>query len=86
MESNKKEVKTKAPKKIISTGVITKIQATSRISSKIKETFYTFEFVQEVNFDPTKIYNFEIEKEALWDAVHSEVDKQLTEIISLQKY
>jgi hypothetical protein len=81
-----KEVAVKNPpkrKQIIDRGIITKIQATSRCSVKLKETFYTFEFVQELTFDPTKKYNFEIEKEELWETVHAEVDKQVREVMEL---
>ena len=80
------EDKPKRNRKVISQGKVTKIQATSRVSAKIKDSFYTFEFLKEVTFEADKNYNLEVEKENLWDEVHGEVDKQLQEIISMQKY
>jgi hypothetical protein len=61
------------------------VQATSRVSAKIKESFYTFEFSEQLVFDSNKNYNLEQEKEDLWNRVHEQVDKQLDEIFSMQK-
>lgn len=55
------------------------IEAHSRVSVKIKESFYTFEFVErrEVPEDA----NLPVEREALWNDVHGEVDKQVEDIV-----
>jgi len=55
------------------------IEAHSRVSVKIKETFYTFEFVErrEVPED----VNLPVEREALWSDVHEEVDKQVEDVV-----
>ena len=55
------------------------IEAHSRVSVKIKESFYTFEFVErrEVPEDA----NLPLEREALWSVVHGEVDKQVEDIV-----
>ena len=55
------------------------IEAHSRVSVKIKETFYTFEFVErrEVPEDA----DLPMEREALWSDVHGEVDKQVEDIV-----
>lgn len=60
---------------------INKIQATSRISTKIKETFYTFEYTEERLLEDGD----EVEKERadLWETCHKEVDKQVEDVISL---
>jgi hypothetical protein len=72
-----------------SQAVPTLIRATSRVSVKLNESFYTFEFQEERAFpidlvDEGQI-NFEKEKEMLWDEVHSQVDKQVSDIVSMLK-
>ena len=61
------------------------IQATSRVSAKIKDSFYTFEFVEQLTLDADKNYKIEIEKEDLWQRVHEQVDMQLEQILEVQK-
>lgn len=67
-------------------GKPTSIRATSRVSVKIKDNFYTFEFMEErtIPADAANV-NMEKEREALWDTCHGEVDKQVDEIVSIQK-
>lgn len=60
---------------------ITKIQATSRISTKIKETFYTFEYTEERAIEESD--NVERERADLWETCHKEVDKQVEDVINL---
>jgi hypothetical protein len=76
-------------KEYFSQAVPTLIRATSRVSVKLNESFYTFEFQEERAFpidlvDEGQI-NFEKEKEMLWDEVHSQVDKQVSDIVSMLK-
>ena len=54
-----------------SKAVINKITATSRVSTKIGETFYTVEYSEERRF--------------LWDAVNAEVDNQIEDIYNIAK-
>lgn len=72
-----------------SQAVPTLIRATSRVSVKLNESFYTFEFQEERAFPIDLVeegqINFEKEKEMLWDEVHSQVDKQVSDIISMLK-
>ena len=74
--TRKKEYEAKA--------VPTTIRATSRVSIKVKETFYTLEYTEEraipdvVDVDITK------ERAILWDVVNNEVDKQVEDIYKAQ--
>lgn len=72
-----------------SQAVPTLIRATSRVSAKLNDSFYTFEFQEEREFPIDLVeegrINFEKEKEMLWDEVHSQVDKQVSDIISMLK-
>lgn len=72
-----------------SQAVPTLIRATSRVSVKLDESFYTFEFQEERAFPIDLVeegqINFEKEKEMLWDEVHSQVDKQVSDIVSMLK-
>ncbi len=76
-------------KEYFSQAVPTLIRATSRVSVKLKESFYTFEFLEERAFPIDLVeegqINFEKEKEMLWDEVHSQVDKQVSDIVSMLK-
>lgn len=86
-----------AKKKIeeyIPQGITTKIQASSRISLKIKDNFYTIEFSEER--DISKLHDtikekgaldkaITKEREALWETVNNEVDNQALEIQQMFK-
>lgn len=62
---------------------ISKIQATSRISTKVGETYYTFEYSEERLIEDGDDVNDE--RVNLWDACHSEVDTQLQNVLNLYK-
>ena len=62
---------------------VSKINAVSRASLKIKDVFYTFEFGAEVILDPKD--DIEVVKENLWNDCHSEVDKQISDVVSPKK-
>ena len=72
-----------------SQAVPTLIRATSRVSVKLNESFYTFEFQEERAFPIDLVeegqINFDKEKEMLWDEVHSQVDTQVSDIVSMLK-
>lgn len=72
-----------------SQAVTTSIQAHSRISVKLNDTFYTFEFMEERQF-PIDLMDegtidFAKEKELLWDEVHAQVDKQVQDVVEMLK-
>lgn len=56
--------------------VISKIQATSRMSLKVKDNFFTVEYSEERVIPDLEGVDIEQEKAALWEAVNSEVDNQ----------
>ena len=59
------------------------IRATSRISTKIRETFYTFEYCEERQIeDGDDVAN---EREKLWEVCNAEVDNQVEETLAMYK-
>ena len=54
-----------------------------RRSSANVFVFYTFEFGAEVILDPKD--DIEVVKEKLWNDCHSEVDKQISDVVSPKK-
>lgn len=55
---------------------ISKIQATSRMSLKVKDNYFTVEYTEERVIPDIEGVDMEQEKQALWDAVNNEVDNQ----------
>lgn len=53
-----------------------KITATSRMSIKVKDNYFTIEFSEERSIPDVEGVDLAKEKEALWDAVNNEVDNQ----------
>lgn len=72
-----------------SQGVTTFIEAHSRISVKLNDTFYTFESVERRDFPVDLIDENEIdltkERELLWDEIHAQVDKQVQDVVEMLK-
>lgn len=66
-------------------GIPSKITATSRISMKQGETFYTVEFTEERLIPAVDGVNIEEERKLLWDTVNTEVDNQAYDIKKLYK-
>lgn len=64
----------------VSQAKTSKIQATSRISLKIKDTFYTVEYSEERIIPDIEGVDLERERELLWDRVNAEVDAQSLDI------
>lgn len=60
-----------------SKAIITKIQATSRASVKIRDNYFTMEFSEERMIPDIEGVDLEQEKSALWDEVNGEVDAQV---------
>lgn len=77
------------PAEYQSQAVTTSIEAHSRISVKLNETFYTFEFAEKREFPVDLVdersINFEKERELLWDEVHAQVDKQVQDVVETLK-
>ena len=61
----------------------TLIKATSRVSVKINDSFYTFEWCEERVLEPED--NIEEERAKLWDTCHGEVDTQVEDVVNLLK-
>jgi len=61
----------------------TTIRATSRISTKIKDTFYTFEYCEERQIEDGD--NLEEERANLWETCNAEVDNQVAETLEMYK-
>lgn len=61
----------------------TTIRATSRISTKIKDTFYTFEYCEERQIEDGD--DVVAEREKLWDVCNTEVDNQVAETLAMYK-
>lgn len=59
------------------------IRATSRLSTKVGETFYTFEYTEERLVEDGD--NIEDERAELWETCNTEVDTQLEEVIKLYR-
>lgn len=59
----------------------TTIRATSRISTKVRDTYYTFEYCEERQIEE----NDDLEKERadLWETCNAEVDAQVTEVMDM---
>ena len=61
----------------------TTIRATSRISTKIRDTFYTFEYCEERQIEEND--NLEEERAALWETCNAEVDRQAEDVVNMYK-
>lgn len=59
----------------------TTIKASSRASVKIKDVYYTFEAEEEIDVRSIKESNLQFEKDLLWERVHTEVDKQIKQVV-----
>ena len=57
------------------------IKATSRVSVKVKDSFYTVEWCEERTVPEDA--ELAQERETLWDTVNMEVDKQVEEILKM---
>lgn len=63
-----------------SKAIISKITATSRVSVKIRDNFYTVEHSEERSIPDVDDIDIEKERELLWNDVNSVVDKQIEDI------
>ena len=56
--------------------IISKITATSRMSLKVKDNYFTMEYTEERVIPDIEGVDIEQEKVALWNAVNTEVENQ----------
>lgn len=65
----------------------TKIAVTSRVSIKLRDTYYTFEYMEERKIPSKELNKIDIEQERkmLWEECHAEVDAQVEEIIKAEQ-
>ena len=56
--------------------IISKIQATSRMSLRVNENYFTIEYTEERTIPNIEGVDIEQEREALWDAVNAQCDDQ----------
>lgn len=59
----------------------TTIRATSRISTKVRDTFYTFEYCEERQIEEND--NLEEERAKLWETCNAEVDAQVEDVMNM---
>lgn len=61
----------------------TTIRATSRISTKVRDTFYTFEYCEERQIEEKD--NLEEERAKLWETCNAEVDAQVEDVMNMYR-
>lgn len=64
-------------------GITTSIKFTSRASVKINDNYYTLEACEERMIPNIEGVDIQKEKEALWDSVNNECDKQTEDILNV---
>ena len=65
-----------------SKAITTQIKATSRVSAKIFDDFYTLEFSEERTIPDVEGVDLDKEREKLWDDVNYSVDVQMQDTIN----
>lgn len=65
----------------VSKAITTQIRATSRVSAKIGDDFYTLEFSEERTIPDIEGVNLDEERNKLWDDVNYSVDVQLRDTV-----
>ena len=69
-----------------SKAIVTKIQATSRVAIKIRDNYYTVEYLEERMIPDVPDIDLDAERTMLFNAVNAEVDRQAEDIVkSFQK-
>ena len=79
-----KKVKSSEPEYEVK-GEVTTIRATSRLSIKVKDNFYTVEYSEERLIPAITGSIIEEERKALWNDVNNEVDNQIQDIYAMYK-
>ena len=65
--------------------ITTTIKASSRVSVKIKDSFYTVEMCEERTIPDLEDVDIEEERKLLWDTVNAECDNQVESILKAFK-
>ena len=65
----------------VSKAITTTITATSRVSVKLYDNFYTLEYSEERTVPQTDDVNLEKERQLLWDKVNKEVDMAMKDTV-----
>ena len=78
--NNEMNAVTAKEKAYIPKAVTTRLTATSRVSVKINDNFYTVEMSEERALNTSKEVDLEKEQQALWDSVNNSVDNQIIDI------
>jgi hypothetical protein len=68
-----------------SKAIISSIQATSRASVKVQDSYYTVEYQEERVIPDVEGVEIEEERRTLWDTVNAEVDSQIADILKTFK-
>ena len=61
----------------------TTIRATSRISTKVRDTFYTFEYCEERQIEEGE--DLENARADLWETCNAEVDAQVEDVMNMYR-
>lgn len=62
--------------------IVTKITATSRVAVKKRDNYYTVELTEERMIPDVDDVDMDAERAALFDAVNTEVDRQVEDILN----
>lgn len=64
-----------------SKAIVTKIQAHSRLSCKVGDNYFTFEYSEEREIPDVEGIDVEAERQLLWETCHANVDAQASQVI-----
>jgi len=67
----------------VSKAVVTEISATSRVAIKVRDNFYTVEYVEKRAIPDVEGIDIDAERVALFDAVNGVVDAQAEDILRM---
>ena len=68
-----------------SKAIVTEIQATSKVTIKIKDNFYSVEYQEKRTIPQVEGVDIKAERKILWDEVNNIVDGQANDIITTFK-
>lgn len=73
------------PPKYVPQAKTKEFHVTSRVSAKIGDEFYTFEYCETRCLDNPDTVNMDKETAAAWEYAHLQVDAQVREVLNLNK-
>lgn len=68
-----------------SKAIVTEIQATSKVTIKIKDNFYSVEYQEKRTIPQVDGVDIDAERKILWDEVNAVVDGQANDILNTFK-